>query len=243
MFDLLALIITAIIGFYGAIVATAAVRGARRLRLEQTNPEIAVYLESHPDSPSIVQLVVHNIGQGPAHHIRFKTTAGVIPQVLVPDMKMHIFEDQLQFLAPGKSLRFSIGQWFTISDDAFTVETSYYKHEADDGHHKKTLTSTYTMDPKQSKGLTNIDDTKRQSEKAIIKAMKALEGGKVIVNVRDQDVIDEKNAEYYRQMESGITGEEADRLYNELVDSLVAPDENQEEEPAPIPLSKGTGSG
>lgn len=199
--ELATLLATIILGLIVAIITAWAVIENRRLRAETTHPQVQVSLESNVDLPEVAELVIANEGHGPAHHIRFQVTDGVIPRVIGKDLPIHILEDQLYYLPPGGSHRFMLGKWHEIGEETFSIETTYYVNEEEDGKKRRVKRSSNTMDPKQSKGMLRIENTERQMQKALTKFAKAaVEGNKVVVTFKDHEAEQAKFRQWRLEM-------------------------------------------
>lgn len=200
--DLATLLSTIGLGLVVAGISVWAILENRRLRAETTHPQIEVSLASHPDLPDLADLLIKNEGHGPAHHIRFELTDGVIPRVIGKEFPIHILSDQLYYLPPGDSMRFMLGKWNELGDKTFSVTTTYYTRDEDEGNKRRVKRSSNTMDPKQSKGVLRLDNTERQMQKAIIDLSKALIRGKVTITIKDHDREVEKDRQYLRQCQA-----------------------------------------
>lgn len=100
---LLALVVAAATVFY-ALLTHRLVEETRRMREVQTEPALALRLEPSEHGVNFVNLVVENVGQGPARNIRFKAA---------PDFRRFrnqhvsdwgIFRHGLNYMAPGQKI-------------------------------------------------------------------------------------------------------------------------------------------
>ncbi len=96
----------------------------------QTKPCVVVYYEPNPDTASLIDLVIRNIGTGTARDISFSDPLPIlcwgIDKPDNSDSKQ--IDHQIPFLAPGKELRFNAGQYGGLKDrvkDGISVSARY----------------------------------------------------------------------------------------------------------------------
>lgn len=207
--------LAAILAGAGAIYAA---NEARKLRIEQTLPEVSIFLESHPDADNVAQLVIQNIGQRPAHHIRFLMSGNSALKQKVDARDIYIIKNELPYLAPGRSLRFMIATWSEIGEDSLEITVSYTKHRNDDAQERSAV-ETYILDPKQVGGMLNLTNFNRQAAGAVHDAMIALKLGRITVSVKDGDKYDLDFGEHIRRV--SMTDDNDDGMIDFVVGNRI----------------------
>lgn len=96
----------------------------------QTKPCVVVYYEPNPDTASLIDLVIRNIGTGTARDISFSEPLPILCWGIdKPDnSESKQINHQIPFLAPGKELRFNAGQYGGLKDrvkDGISVSAHY----------------------------------------------------------------------------------------------------------------------
>ena len=96
----------------------------------QTRPSIAVYYEPNPDTASLIDLVIRNIGTGTARDISFSAPLPILCWGIdKPDgSESKQIDHKIPFLAPNKELRFNAGQYGGLKDrvqDGIAVTAQY----------------------------------------------------------------------------------------------------------------------
>lgn len=79
----------------------------------QTKPCVVVYYELNPDTASLIDLVIRNVGTGAARDISFSNPLPILCWGIdKPDKsESKQIDHRIPFLAPGKELRFNAGQY------------------------------------------------------------------------------------------------------------------------------------
>ena len=120
------------IAFYivSPIGAFLAVATAYYAIYRQTNPCVVVYYEPNPDTASLIDLVIRNIGTGTARDISFSDPPPILCWGIdKPDNnESKQIDHRIPFLAPGKELRFNAGQYGGLKDrvkDGISVSSHY----------------------------------------------------------------------------------------------------------------------
>jgi hypothetical protein len=98
--------VAAIVGF----IALLQVREARRLREEQAQPYVVVYMEPSAAAPQIIDIVVRNFGATVAHNVQIEVTPPLRRTVPSGEEEVWLF-DRLPVLVPGQ-------EWRTLWDFA-----------------------------------------------------------------------------------------------------------------------------
>ena len=113
------------------ILTRSLVRETKRLREVETEPQISIYLEPEERWINLMDLVIRNIGRGPAYNIRFE---------IDPDFEYRKgrflsnlpFMQELHYLAPGQTIRFFLANAIDVFNrkvaGAFKI-TAHYENE------------------------------------------------------------------------------------------------------------------
>lgn len=145
-------IFMALIAVATAVVTYAVFRSA-------TDPAVIVYAQPDLQRQSIVNLIIENIGRGPAHSVTFKSSRPLPAQafsVHVPEEMPNVMQagpivDGIPFLAPGQRLLLTWGQYGGlykyIGDESIVVEACFYRSQSK-GRMSKKLLSGSTLDIK-----------------------------------------------------------------------------------------------
>ena len=196
--------VTALVAVGAAIVAWHQVGEARRLRLEQAQPQVVAYLEMD-ETPASIDLVVKNFGTTTAFDVRLsvtpplrRSTGGVAP-IELPDL--------IPTLVPGQQWRtwFDAGraryQSEELSDEERYAATVTYRDAS-----KRKYSSESTLDFAQykpimyadRKTMTDLVQSVRELT-ATVKTFKEAQGGGVSVYVRDGAFKDDERRRYWEE--------------------------------------------
>lgn len=130
--------------FFSAIVAISTVVYAiltwrltsetKRTRKANTQPKIAIFIEAAGTSISLKDLVIQNIGAGPAYGVQFRIIEDLPSDICHPLASMNLVRNGLPYLAPGQKYQFYylsiIGRQTVLADRRLRITVSY---SADDG--------------------------------------------------------------------------------------------------------------
>lgn len=148
-------IFMALIAVATAIVTYAVFRSA-------TDPTVIVYAQPDLQRQSIVNLVVENIGRGPAHGVFFKSSRPLpenafsipIPEKMPDQMQSGPIASGIPFLAPGQRLSISWGQYGGLhkylGDEPIRIDAFCYRAHSN-GLFSRKLRSSSTLDIKMFK--------------------------------------------------------------------------------------------
>lgn len=182
--DAVAALATAAAVAVAVVAATFAgwqIREARKLRIEQAEPNVAALMESNPNSPQVIEFAVRNFGATAARNVtvrsdppmRRSTNSGPPDPVWIPE--------RIPYLAPGQEWR-TTWDFATrrVSDKALKDEDVHLVVVKFDGLTKRRRQSTATLDWGAFKGRRFLD------QKSIHHAAGALiEIKKVLSSVTD----------------------------------------------------------
>lgn len=126
------------ISVFMALIATASIVVTYAVFRSSTDPVVIVYADPDLKRPSIVNLIIKNIGNGAAHSIKFKPTRPLpykafsieVPEKMPASMEIGPIVTGIPFLAPGQQITLTWGQYGGlykyIGDEPIQVETQYY---------------------------------------------------------------------------------------------------------------------
>ena len=93
-----------------AVLTWKLVTETRKMREAQTEPKVSVFVELNDQFFAGVDLVIWNVGQGPAHNIHFAFQGD--PAVFGDDRpldQLPVIKNGLSYLAPNQTFRFMLG--------------------------------------------------------------------------------------------------------------------------------------
>jgi hypothetical protein len=134
MTDVLIVIFTGVVAlstlFYAGLTCWLVIE-TRRMRQVQTEPKVSVFVELNEYTRTGMDLVIRNVGQGPAYNIRFDFEGD--PTILRDDPPLNelpIIRDGLGFLAPNSSFRFLLGfftpnRYHQVIQNSWSFKVSY----------------------------------------------------------------------------------------------------------------------
>ncbi len=126
------------ISLFMALIATASVVVTYSVFRSSTDPVVIVYADPDLKRPSILNLIIKNIGNGAAHNVKFETTRPLpyeafsieVPDKMPATMEVGPIVTGIPFLAPGQQITLTWGQYGGlykyIGDDPIQVESRYY---------------------------------------------------------------------------------------------------------------------
>lgn len=163
------------LAFTGAV-AFAAIVGIRlnrrlveetsHLRRAETDPFVAIYIEYQRLRPSFFDMVIQNVGRGPAHDINFSIDPD-IPIWVGNDeegnegnMRSHrltnlaVFRSGIKFMAPMQEIRFFFGAFQQLTKEAISIKSTYYGAPA--GRRRSEFSETFVIDVGVFDGMGTI---------------------------------------------------------------------------------------
>jgi len=126
------------ISVFMALVATASAIVTYSVFRSSTDPVVIVYADPDLKRPSVVNLIIRNIGNGAAHSIKFKLTKPLPynafsidePKEMPEIMQVGPIVTGIPFLAPAQQITLSWGQYGGlykyIGDKPIQVQSLYY---------------------------------------------------------------------------------------------------------------------
>jgi hypothetical protein len=108
---LFALVVAGSTVFY-VILTNSLVKETKKLREAQTQPKLSVTIKQREECASLIDLVIENIGAGPAYRIQFnvKSQFKADRGKLLSDL--NLFRNGLSYLAPRQSVQFFLTSLF-----------------------------------------------------------------------------------------------------------------------------------
>jgi hypothetical protein len=125
----------------------------RKMREIQINPKLSIYLSSEQRVLKMKNLVIANIGLGPAYNIKFKLS----PDFTLFDGKLlseiHLIKTGIPYMAPNYKYEFLLTDvnYQKYADNCFTIEVNYQNSL------KETLLDVFLMDFSLWKNLTMVN--------------------------------------------------------------------------------------
>ncbi len=132
------------------------VRETKRLREIQSEPNISIYFKSKEEYIGLIDLIIRNIGQGPAFNIKFT----VSPDFKYTDQKniseLNLFKNGVHHLAPGQQIVFFLNSLVVMIDKKlcmnFDVAANY------ENAVRKKYQNTYNIDLSEIVGLRRVGE-------------------------------------------------------------------------------------
>lgn len=151
----LTFILAIITGVY-AFLTWRMVKETKRMREIQSEPNISIYFKSKDEYISLIDLVIKNIGQGPA----FKISLRVDPDFKYRDQKniseLNLFKKGIHHLAPGQQIEFFLNSLVGMIDKKlcmnFDITVNYQNATG------KEFQRTYNIDLSEIIGLRRVGD-------------------------------------------------------------------------------------
>lgn len=126
------------ISVFMALIATASIVVTYAVFRSSTDPVVIVYADPDLKRPSIINLIIKNIGIGAAHSIKFKPSRPLpyeafgisMPEKMPAMMEVGPIVTGIPFLAPGQQITLTWGQYggldMYIGNNPIQIEIQYY---------------------------------------------------------------------------------------------------------------------
>jgi len=98
--------IVAISTFVYAILTWKLVGETRSLRKVQTDPQVSVFIQHREEFINIIDMVIKNIGLGPAYDITFELDNDIMDLGKKPISELNYFKSGINYIAPGQTIKF-----------------------------------------------------------------------------------------------------------------------------------------
>ncbi|MCX6565112.1 MAG: hypothetical protein NTW38_01595 [Candidatus Aminicenantes bacterium] len=150
---ILTFVLAAISGIY-AFLTWKMVKETKRMREIQSEPQISIFYKSKDEYINLIDLVIKNIGPGPAYKLAFKASPDFEYSEGMKLSEMNIFKNGLKYLAPNQELVFFLNSLIEISSKKlcsyFDITVNY---EDDSG---KKYENSYNIDLSEIFGLRHV---------------------------------------------------------------------------------------
>ena len=152
---ILTFILAIITGIY-AYLTWRMVKETKRMREIQSEPNISIFYRSKEEYISLIDIVIKNIGQGPAHNLKFE----VNPDFKYSDEKniseLNLFKRGLKNLPPNQELVFFLNSLVAMLDKKLCLSFDMIvKYEDASG---KKFKSIYNIDLSEVMGLRHVGE-------------------------------------------------------------------------------------
>ncbi len=128
------------------------------LRKAEMDPDIALYIEPRRLQHNLFDIVIRNVGRGPAYNVSFD----IEPKVKVGEgdeshlSRLAILRDGLKYLAPEQELRTFVGTYHDLDTGRMTITVSYYAKAK--GWRRSAVVEPFTIDVRQFEGFSTVGD-------------------------------------------------------------------------------------
>jgi hypothetical protein len=128
----------------------------RKMREAQTEPNISIIIQSKEEFISLIDMVIQNIGLGPAYDIKFKIDKEFEYEKGKCLSELNIFKVGLKYLSPNQKYQFFLTNMVDNFNEkvkqSFGIRVGYKNNVG------KTFESTYTIDFSEFVGLTRVGE-------------------------------------------------------------------------------------
>lgn len=128
-FNVLFTAVVAIATVVYAILTWRLVSETIQMRQVQTDPTVSITIEPREEWINLIDLVIQNIGKGPAHDIRFELQGDFEYKTGKFLSELNLMREGLQYLAPNQTFRFFLTSMVESPesklDHSFAVRVSY----------------------------------------------------------------------------------------------------------------------
>lgn len=145
---------------FAAVVAWTAWLGVklnRRLADAELDPAISVYIEPDRIRWSFFDLVIRNVGRGPAWNVRFTVSPDIPVETDDADSRlsrMALIRDGINFMAPFQEIRTFYGSYVQLSKEPITINVRYDREMPD--RKRRTVQATFVLDVAPFHGLSRV---------------------------------------------------------------------------------------
>lgn len=143
-----------------ALLTYSLVQETRRMRRAQTEPKVAVYFESRPEWVNSLDIVVKNIGLGPAYNVRFDLSpasdTGVSEKVIKELKEKNFLCKGLGYISPNIEIRSYFTNMVADFDEKVKTMIDVKVTYADAAN--ITYSELYRLDFSELKGLRRLGE-------------------------------------------------------------------------------------
>lgn len=148
------------------------VNETRKLRKAQTEPKISIRIEPNENCIRYCDMIIQNIGLGPAYNINFDVSSDIKDFDGKPLSDLNIIKTGIKYLAPSTKRQFFLTQFFEISNDIMKIRDSFEIKVSYKNSQNEILNECFIMDFSEFSGLTKLGEPPMHS---IAKSLKAIE--------------------------------------------------------------------
>jgi len=116
------------------------------LRKAETDPNVAVYLELRADSRHLYDIVVRNIGNGPAYDVSFIISNNDQPGERVTLWRLGFVRNGIKYLAPAQELRTFAGPFNELNIGSITLAATYFDRPMMQARKPQVFRETFDLD-------------------------------------------------------------------------------------------------
>lgn len=160
------------------------VRETASLRQAETDPDIALDIEPRRFQSSFFDVVIRNVGRGPAYNLSFVLDKYWAGRPGSPFYEMALFRDGLTYLAPDQELRSFVGTYRDLDHGQLTITVTYFGKAGT----KQTFMERFTIDVGQFEGTLEVGaPPERKATRALERIaddLHRLRGGRAAFKVR-----------------------------------------------------------
>lgn len=167
------------VSVFMALIATASTIITYAVYRSSTDPEVIVYADTDKKRPSIIILIIENIGKGPAKNVSFKTSRSLPekafsikePQNMPSTMSSGPIVNGIPFLAPHQKIILTWGQYGGlkkyIGGDSIVVTAQYGRANAKFSLNKLSSSSKLSVEAFHQTDISDSNWDKKISETLI----------------------------------------------------------------------------
>lgn len=173
-------VITLIFSAMVALYTRQSSRLNQRLVMLQDEPNLSVFLTQHRSAFGYFDLVITNVGNGPARNIRF-VISGL--EMSVPEMQKlqnrYMMQKGLPYLVPGQRIEIALGKYDSLVEHPFNIDVTY---STDSQHYRSRIrTTSFAIDVSIFDGMhqvgTPTDQVLAQSMKQLSEDVRKIRTG------------------------------------------------------------------
>ena len=176
------------------------------LRRAETEPNVAVYLELRARSRTLYDVVVRNVGNGPAYNINFVLLPAEGPEGFVKLWNLGFIRNGIRYLAPGQEIRTLAGRFFEMDIGPISVDVNYQSASSGLQRKPRDFQETFALDIHLLDGGsivgTEPDQEIAQQMKKLVEAVSRVQSGWGAVHVH-VDSIRRRPEEFEWEREGG----------------------------------------
>jgi hypothetical protein len=143
------------------------VRETVSLRKAETDPDIALYIEPRKHQHGFYNVVIRNVGRGPAYRVSFLMDRSWDGLKDSHFSDMVLFKDGVKYLAPDQEIRSFVGTFQDLDRGPLTVGPTYYGKAG----RRSLFTEEFTLDVRQFMGTVGVG---RSPEREVVGALKQI---------------------------------------------------------------------